>query len=66
MLDHDLAAAARAALAIPRARCRAHALRWTWDESARQFYANIEASLARAGVAARRTPHAPTGSVALP
>ncbi|WP_298964543.1 glycosyltransferase family 1 protein [uncultured Methylobacterium sp.] len=66
VLDHDLAAAARAALAIPRSRCREHALRWTWGESARQFYANIEASLARAGTAVRRATQAPTGSVALP
>ncbi|GEO98163.1 glycosyltransferase family 4 protein [Methylobacterium haplocladii] len=38
----DLREAALAALAIPRERCRAEALRHTWAESARQFYANIE------------------------
>ncbi|WP_232629388.1 glycosyltransferase family 4 protein [Methylobacterium sp. Leaf118] len=40
-LDPDLRAAALAALAVPRARCRAEALRYTWAESARQFYENI-------------------------
>ena len=40
-LDHDLRAAALAALAVPRARCRQEALRYTWAESARQFYENI-------------------------
>ncbi|MEH3146884.1 MAG: glycosyltransferase family 1 protein [Methylobacterium frigidaeris] len=66
VLDWDLAAAALAALAIPRGRCREHALRWTWAESARQFYANIEASLARAGHASWRTRRPRAGSVALP
>ncbi len=41
ILDRDLGAAALAALSIPRARCRAEALRYTWAESARQFYTNI-------------------------
>ncbi|KQP76502.1 alpha-mannosyltransferase [Methylobacterium sp. Leaf111] len=41
VLDHDLRAAALAALAIPRERCRSEALRYTWAESARQFYDNI-------------------------
>ncbi len=41
VLDHDLRAAALAALAIPRERCRREALRYTWAESARQFYDNI-------------------------
>ena len=40
-LDRDLRAAALAALSVPRARCRAEALRYTWAESARQFYENI-------------------------
>lgn len=40
-LDTDLRAAALAALAVPRERCRAEALRYTWAESARQFYDNI-------------------------
>ena len=39
------AAAALAALAIPRERCRTEALRYTWAESARQFYGNIALAL---------------------
>ncbi|HEV2544741.1 MAG TPA: glycosyltransferase family 1 protein [Methylobacterium sp.] len=41
VLDADLRTAALAALTIPRERCRAEALRYTWAESARQFYYNI-------------------------
>lgn len=41
VLDHDLRRAALAALNVPRDRCRAQALRYTWAESARQFYGNI-------------------------
>lgn len=41
VLDEDLRSAALQALAIPRARCRAHAERFTWAESARQFLANL-------------------------
>ncbi|WP_264049193.1 glycosyltransferase family 4 protein [Methylobacterium flocculans] len=41
VLDTNLATAALAALQIPRAQCRAEALRYTWAESARQFYDNI-------------------------
>lgn len=55
ILDRDLRAAALAALAVPRARCRAQALRYTWAESARQFYGNIALAHARhagSGVAA--------------
>ena len=37
VLDPDLRSAALAALAIPREQCRAHALRFTWPECARQF-----------------------------
>ncbi len=36
-LDEDLRRAALAALAIPRARCREHALGFTWANCARQF-----------------------------
>ena len=36
-LDEDLGRAALAALDIPRAECRAHALRFTWTNCARQF-----------------------------
>lgn len=42
VLDRDLRAAALAALEIPRETCRAEALRYTWTESARQFFGNIE------------------------
>lgn len=41
VLDADLATAAIAALAIPRARCREYALSFSWTESARQFLDNI-------------------------
>ncbi len=41
VLDTDLRRAVLAALAIPRERCRAEALRYTWAESARQFFGNI-------------------------
>ncbi|MGY2049958.1 glycosyltransferase family 4 protein [Methylobacterium sp. JK268] len=47
VLDHDLREAALAALAIPRGRCRDEALRYTWAESARQFFGNIEAAHAK-------------------
>jgi glycosyltransferase involved in cell wall biosynthesis len=41
VLSEDLAAAALEALAIPRERCRAHALRYTWTASADQFVENL-------------------------
>ena len=41
VLDRDLRAAALAALAVPREAARAEALRYSWSESARQFYDNI-------------------------
>ncbi|GJD38785.1 MULTISPECIES: glycosyltransferase family 1 protein [Methylobacterium] len=41
ILGPDLREAALAALSIPRERCRAEALRYTWGESARQFFTNI-------------------------
>jgi glycosyltransferase involved in cell wall biosynthesis len=41
ILDEDLGRAARAALAIPPEHCRAHALRFSWAESARQFLDNL-------------------------
>ncbi|KQO72813.1 alpha-mannosyltransferase [Methylobacterium sp. Leaf87] len=53
VLDPDLRKAALAALTIPRDRCRAQALRYTWAESARQFYANIAAAHGTAGPQAR-------------
>jgi glycosyltransferase involved in cell wall biosynthesis len=41
VLDADLARAAAQALAIPRARCRAHALQFTWRRCAEQFLENL-------------------------
>ena len=66
VLGTDLRTAALAALDIPRARCRAEALRHTWAESARQFYANIEIAHARGPVRARgRRVEEPSGLVEL-
>ena len=42
VLDADLGIACRQALAIPPARARAHALRFSWQACARQFLANVE------------------------
>jgi glycosyltransferase involved in cell wall biosynthesis len=41
VLDPDLARAAAQALAIPRGRCRAHALQFTWRRCAEQFLENL-------------------------
>lgn len=41
VLDNDLRAACLAALDIPREKARAHALTFTWADSARQFLDNI-------------------------
>jgi glycosyltransferase involved in cell wall biosynthesis len=41
VIDDDLAAAARAALSIPRERCRAHALRFSWQASIDQFIGHL-------------------------
>jgi glycosyltransferase involved in cell wall biosynthesis len=55
VLDHDLRAAALAALDIPRERCRAYATAFTWKESARQFFDNIRtAQLGRYTGSARK------------
>ncbi|HTR14021.1 MAG TPA: glycosyltransferase family 1 protein [Roseiarcus sp.] len=43
-LDEDLGAACLKALTIPREAARAHSLRFSWQESARQFLENVEAS----------------------
>jgi len=40
-LDEDLARAARVALTLDPANCRAHALRFGWDASAREFESNL-------------------------
>jgi 1,2-diacylglycerol 3-alpha-glucosyltransferase/glucuronosyltransferase len=41
VLDHDLGLAARRALAIPRAHCRDHALRYSWRHTAERFLAYL-------------------------
>ena len=47
-LDEDLATACRKALAVPRHKPRALALRYTWAESAKQFLDNVLRARARA------------------
>ena len=46
VLDSDLRRAALGALEISREQCRAHALTFTWRESARQFIDNVKRSSA--------------------
>ena len=41
VLDRDLARAARRALKIPRPRCRAYALTFSWRRCAEQFLGNL-------------------------
>lgn len=41
VLDRDLRRGALAALSVPRNRCRQYALQFSWQESARQFFANV-------------------------
>jgi len=41
-LDNDLGAAVRTALAIPAEICRRHAVAFSWENSARQFLANLQ------------------------
>jgi glycosyltransferase involved in cell wall biosynthesis len=55
VLDHDLQAAALAALALDRARCRAVALAHTWEGATRQFISNLapRVALAHSGVGLR-------------
>ena len=50
VLDRDLRAAAFAALTIPRERCRAHALRFSWRACIDQFLSNIVTSTERAPI----------------
>lgn len=42
VLDDDLRRACLAALSLPREACRPHALRYSWESSARQFLGNLE------------------------
>ena len=53
VLDEDLAAACRAALAVPRQRARDVAMRFTWRDSAQQFLDNVLRSRA-SGRASKR------------
>jgi hypothetical protein len=41
ILDDDLERACRRALTSPRAACRAHALRFSWQASAAQFLSHV-------------------------
>lgn len=41
ILDDDLERACQRALALPRAACRAHALRFSWEASAAQFLSHV-------------------------
>jgi glycosyltransferase involved in cell wall biosynthesis len=41
LLDEDLRSACLAALQIPRERCRAHALRYSWQSATAQFLSNV-------------------------
>ena len=56
-LDEDLAAAAQRALALDPAACRAHALHFGWDASAREFEGNL------VPCRANHTPHRGLSSV---
>jgi 1,2-diacylglycerol 3-alpha-glucosyltransferase/glucuronosyltransferase len=53
-LDIDLRAAALKALSLDRAAARAHALRYSWENSARQFFENVLAAH-HLGLPARRS-----------
>jgi len=55
VLSEDLLAACLAALKIPREAAIAHAERFTWRESARQFLDNVEAARRTAAARARRS-----------
>lgn len=58
VLDVDLHRACLAALALSRAACREHAMRYHWEESARQFLSNV--------VVAGRSLSAASGSISAP
>ena len=62
VLDEDLGRAARQALGIPRDRCRARAMTFSWASSARQFIAHVEAG--NAGRVIDVTPLARHGLIA--
>lgn len=54
VLAHDLQQAALGALHISREHCRKHAVKFTWKESARQFFDNIRTAQLGQSVAARK------------
>jgi glycosyltransferase involved in cell wall biosynthesis len=60
VLDEDLASAARRALAIPRERCRAYALRFSWRRCAEQFLATL-CPIAQPSAKAFETPRVAAG-----
>jgi len=60
VLDEDLRKACLEALTIPREQAREHSMRFTWEESARQFLDNIEASRSECA-AAIIAPPGPVG-----
>jgi glycosyltransferase involved in cell wall biosynthesis len=53
VLAPDLGQAALRALGISRERCRTHAIKFTWKESARQFFDNIRIAQLRRDASAR-------------
>lgn len=57
VLSDDLRHAALSALSIPRARCRAHALRYSWPSCARQFLENVFAAQAAHRPVGTETAH---------
>lgn len=65
VLGADLRQAALAALAIPREHCREEALRYTWAESARQFYTNVELAHQRGALRKRAAKRPAAGMVEL-
>jgi len=58
VLDEDLRKACLEALTIPREQAREYSMRFTWEESARQFLDNIEASRSEAAAAIVSPPQA--------
>jgi len=58
VLDQDLRAACLKALTIPREQARQHSMRFTWEESARQFLDNIETSRCEVKAAIASSPAA--------
>jgi hypothetical protein len=66
VLDEDLGRAARAALGIDPARCRAHALGWRWEDCAARLSDLLREVAGRSGAAAAAPGAAPAASRAGP